>query len=155
VKANYLASPPLVVAYAIAGTMDINIMDEPLAKNDKGEKVFLKDIWPTQQEVADTIGFALAPYMFQRQYMNVAEGNKEWNEIPVHGGELFEWDKQSTYIQEPPFFKDLSPEPSPIKPIVGARVLAMVGDSVTTDHISPAGSIKKTVRPAGSCRSTA
>jgi aconitate hydratase len=148
VKANDLASPPLVVAYAIAGTMDINIMDEPLAKNDKGEKVYLKDIWPTQQEVADTIGFALAPYMFQRQYMNVAEGNAEWNAIPVRGGELFEWDKQSTYIQEPPFFKDLSPEPSPIKPILGARVLAMVGDSVTTDHISPAGSIKKD-SPAG------
>jgi aconitate hydratase len=98
--------------------------------------------------VNDTIQFALAPYMFQRQYTNVAEGNKEWNEIPVHGGELFEWDKQSTYIQEPPFFKDLSPEPSPIKPIVGARVLAMVADSVTTDHISPAGSIKKD-SPAG------
>jgi aconitate hydratase len=148
VKANYLASPPLVVAYAIAGTMDINIMDEPLAKNDKGEKVFLRDIWPTQQEVSDTIAFALAPYMFQRQYMNVAEGNPEWNAIPVHGGELFEWDPDSTYIQEPPFFKDLSPEPHPIKPIDGGRVLAMVGDSVTTDHISPAGSIKKD-SPAG------
>jgi aconitate hydratase len=148
VKANYLASPPLVVAYAIAGTMDINIMDEPLAKNDKGDKVYLRDIWPTQQEVAETIAFALAPYMFQRQYMNVAEGNPEWNKIPVHGGELFEWDEHSTYIQEPPFFKDLSPEPQPIKPIVDARVLAMVGDSVTTDHISPAGSIKKD-SPAG------
>jgi aconitate hydratase len=148
VKANYLASPPLVVAYAIAGTMDINIMDEPLAKNDKGEKVYLKDIWPTQQEVNDTIQFALAPYMFQRQYANVAEGNQEWNAIPVHGGELFEWDEQSTYIQEPPFFKDLAPEPKPIQPIAGARVLAMVGHSVTTDHISPAGSIKQD-SPAG------
>jgi aconitate hydratase len=148
VKANYLASPPLVVAYAIAGTMDINIMDEPLAKNDKGEKVYLRDIWPTQQEVNETIAFALAPYMFQRQYANVGAGTKEWNEIPVHGGELFEWDPNSTYIQEPPFFKDLSPEPLPIKPISGARVLAMVGDSVTTDHISPAGSIKKD-SPAG------
>jgi aconitate hydratase len=143
VKANYLASPPLVVAYAIAGTMDINIMDEPLAKNDKGEKVYLKDIWPSQQEVTETIAFALAPYMFQRQYANVAEGNPEWNAIPVHGGELFEWDEHSTYIQEPPFFQDLSPEAHPIKPITGARVLVMVGDSVTTDHISPAGAIKK------------
>jgi aconitate hydratase len=148
VKANYLASPPLVVAYAIAGTMDVNIMDEPLARNDKGEKVYLRDIWPSQQEVNETIAFALAPYMFQRQYMNVAEGNKEWNEIPVHGGELFEWDPHSTYIQEPPFFQDLSPEPQPIKPIRDARVLVMVGDSVTTDHISPAGSIKKD-SPAG------
>src|SRR5688572_26886789 len=148
VKANYLASPPLVVAYAIAGTMDINIMDEPLAKNDKGEKVYLKDIWPSQQEVNDTIAFALAPYMFQRQYANVAEGNPEWNAIPVHGGELFEWDEHSTYIQEPPFFQDLAPEPKPIQPIRGARVLAMVGDSVTTDHISPAGAIKKD-SPAG------
>jgi aconitate hydratase len=148
VKANYLASPPLVVAYAIAGTVDINIMDEPLAKNDKGEKIYLRDIWPSQQEVTETIAFALAPYMFQRQYLNVAEGNKEWNEIPVHGGELFEWDEHSTYIQEPPFFQDLSPEPKPIQAIRGARVLAMVGDSVTTDHISPAGAIKKD-SPAG------
>jgi aconitate hydratase len=128
--------------------MDINIMDEPLAKNDKGEKVYLRDIWPTQQEVADTIAFALAPYMFQRQYINVAEGNAEWNKIPVHGGELFEWDPNSTYIQEPPFFQELSADPHPIQPITGGRVLAMVADSVTTDHISPASSIKKD-GPAG------
>jgi aconitate hydratase len=148
VKANYLASPPLVVAYAIAGTVDVNLMDEPLAKNDRGEPVFLKDIWPTQQEVNDTIAAAISPELFQNQYANVADGNPEWNEIPVKGGELFAWDENSTYVQEPPFFRDLSPEPKPISPIRGARVLVMVGDSVTTDHISPAGSIKKD-SPAG------
>src|SRR4051794_7536480 len=108
VKANYLASPPLVVAYALAGTMDINIMDEPIAKNDKGEKVYLRDIWPTQHEVQDTIAACLSPEMFQKQYANVANGNEEWNKIPVKGGELFNWDERSTYIQEPPFFTNLS-----------------------------------------------
>ena len=148
VKANYLASPPLVVAYALAGTMDINIMDEPLAKNDKGEKVYLKDIWPTQQEVQDVITSSLEPEMFRKQYDNVGAKNEQWNAIPVKGGELYNFDPKSTYIQDPPFFTDLAPTPSPIAPITGARVLAMVGDSVTTDHISPAGSIKKD-SPAG------
>ncbi len=148
VKANYLASPPLVVAYAIAGTMDVNLVDEPLAKNAWGEPVYLRDIWPTQREVADAISKAVGPDLFQKQYANVAEGNPEWNRIPVKGGELFNWDEASTYIQEPPFFTDLSPEPKPIQGIKGARVLVMVGDSVTTDHISPAGSIKKS-SPAG------
>ena len=148
VKANYLASPPLVVAYAIAGTMDVNLVDEPLAKNSKGEAIYLKDIWPTQKEVSDTINKAVSPDLFRHQYANVAEGNSQWNAIPVKGGELFNWDEASTYIQEPPFFTDLAPEPRPISPITGARVLAWVGDSVTTDHISPAGSIKKD-SPAG------
>jgi aconitate hydratase len=148
VKANYLASPPLVVAYAIAGTMDVNLMDEPLAKNNKGESVYLRDIWPTQAEVSETMKKAISPDMFRKQYGNVAEGNPEWNKIPVKGGELFDFDDVSTYIQEPPFFTDLAAEPKPIRPIKGARVLVMVGDSVTTDHISPAGSIKKD-SPAG------
>jgi aconitate hydratase len=148
VKANYLASPPLVVAFALAGTMDINIMDEPIAKNDKGEQVYLRDIWPTQQEVHDTIAACVGPEMFKKEYANVAEGNTQWNAIPVKGGELFNWDENSTYIQEPPFFTNLSTEPGTIKPITGARVLVMVGDSVTTDHISPAGDIKK-AGPAG------
>ncbi|MGB7157721.1 MAG: aconitate hydratase AcnA [Tepidisphaeraceae bacterium] len=148
VKANYLASPPLVVAYALAGTVDINLMDEPLAKNDKGEQVYLKDIWPTQAEVNSTIAAAVKPEQFQKQYGNVADGNDEWNRIPVKGGELFNFEDSSTYIQEPPFFADLSSEPRPIKAINGGRVLVMVGDSVTTDHISPAGSIKKD-SPAG------
>ncbi|HZL37531.1 MAG TPA: aconitate hydratase [Tepidisphaeraceae bacterium] len=148
VKANYLASPPLVVAYAIAGTMDLNLQDEPLARNDKGEQVYLRDIWPTQKEVSDTIAKAVNADQFRKQYANVAERNPEWNKIPVKGGELFAWDEKSTYIQEPPFFTNLSREPKPIQGIRGARVLAMVGDSVTTDHISPAGSIKKD-SPAG------
>ncbi|HWE04705.1 MAG TPA: aconitate hydratase [Tepidisphaeraceae bacterium] len=148
VKANYLASPPLVVAFAIAGTMDLNMVDEPLAKNNCGEAVYLRDIWPTQREVSDAIAKAVGPEMFRRQYENVAEGNADWNKIPVKGGELFNWDEASTYIQEPPFFTDLSPEPKPIQAIHAARVLAIVGDSVTTDHISPAGSIKKN-SPAG------
>jgi aconitate hydratase len=148
VKANYLASPPLVVAFAIAGSVDANLMDEPLAKNNKGENVYLRDIWPTQAEVNDTMARSISPDMFRKQYSNVADRNPEWNAIPVRGGELFEWDATSTYIQEPPFFTDLSPDVKPIQAIRGARVLVMVGDSVTTDHISPAGSIKKD-SPAG------
>jgi len=148
VKANYLASPPLVVAYAIAGTVDVNLTDEPLAKNDKGEPVFLKDIWPHPDEVQQTITFALAPYMFQRQYGNIAENNKEWNDIPVKGGELFEFSEESTYIHEPPFFADLSGAPAKITSIHGARCLVMVGDSVTTDHISRPAQSRRTVRRA-------
>jgi aconitate hydratase len=128
--------------------MDVNIMDEPIARNRKGEPVYLRDIWPTQEEVNDTIERCVTPDMFRKQYANVASGNEQWNAIPVKGGQLFDWDATSTYIQEPPFFVDLSPTPKPVEPINGARVLAMVGDSVTTDHISPAGSIKKD-SPAG------
>jgi aconitate hydratase len=148
VKANYLASPPLVVAYALAGTMDINIMDEAIGKNGKGEKIFLRDIWPTQAEVNEVMGSCISPDMFRREYANVGSKNEEWNKIPVKGGELFNFDEVSTYIQEPPFFVDLKAEPAPIQSIHGARVLVMVGDSVTTDHISPAGAIKKD-SPAG------
>ena len=117
VKANYLASPPLVVAFALAGTMDINIMDEPIAKNAKGEKVYLRDIWPSQKEVSDTIAKCVSPDQFQKQYGNVANGNEQWNEIPVKGGELFDWDESSTYIQEPPFFEDITGVPAAIKSI--------------------------------------
>ena len=148
VKANYLASPPLVVAYALAGTMDINIVDEPIAKDRDGKPVYLRELWPTQREVADTIARCVGPEQFTKEYGNVADGNAQWNEIPVKGGELFDWDPASTYIQEPPFFTNLTTAPAAIAPISGARVLVMVGDSVTTDHISPAGSIKKT-GPAG------
>ena len=148
VKANYLASPPLVVAYALAGTVEIDLQKDPLGVDKKGEPVFLKDIWPSQQQVNETIAASISPEMFKKQYENVGEKNREWNEIPVRGGELFDFDPSSTYIQEPPFFVDLSAEPVPMKPIAGARVLVMVGDSVTTDHISPAGSIKKD-SPAG------
>jgi len=142
VKANYLASPPLVVAYALAGTIDIDFTKEPIGRGSDGRDVFLKDIWPTQQEVADTIAHCIEPGMFTSQYENVGSKSKEWNDVPVHGGELFEWDPKSTYIQHPPYFVDLKPNAEQIRGISGARVLAMVGDSVTTDHISPAGNIK-------------
>jgi aconitate hydratase len=148
VKANYLASPPLVVAYALAGTVNIDLNREPVGTSDKGQKVFLKDIWPSQKEVNEAIASSISPQMFTKQYTNVGEKNQEWNAIPVRGGELFDFDPKSTYIQEPPFFIDLKANPEVIKAIKGARVLAMVGDSVTTDHISPAGSIKKD-SPAG------
>jgi aconitate hydratase len=148
VKANFLASPPLVVAYALAGSVDVNLMDEPLARSEKGDKVFLRDIWPSQEEVNRTMEQAIGPEMFEKQYANVAAKNQDWNQIPMKGGELFEWDDHSTYIQNPPYFENLSPEAHAIQPIKSARVLVMVGDSVTTDHISPAGSIKKD-SPAG------
>jgi aconitate hydratase len=148
VKANYLASPPLVVAYALAGTIEIDLTKEPLGTDKKGKPVMLADIWPTQDEVHQTIASCISPEMFKGQYENVGEKNPEWNAIPIKGGELFSFDAKSTYIQEPPFFIDLKPQPSPVKSISNARVLVMVGDSVTTDHISPAGSIKKS-SPAG------
>ncbi len=141
VKANYLASPPLVVAYAIAGRADINFDTEALGTDAAGKKVYLRDIWPSQSEVADTAAKAVTPEMFKKRYANVFDGNEKWNDIPAAGGAVFDWNDSSTYIQEPPFFVDLAPEPAPIRPIEDARVLVMVGDSVTTDHISPAGNI--------------
>ena len=148
VKANYLASPPLVVAYALAGTISIDLTTDPLGVSTDGQPVYLKDIWPTQQEVNDTMAACIDPEMFINQYTGVGEKSEQWNEIPVRGGELFEFDPASTYIQNPPFFDKLSDPDRSIKPIQGARVLVMVGDSVTTDHISPAGNIKKD-SPAG------
>jgi aconitate hydratase len=148
IKANYLASPPLVVAYALAGTVDIDLTTEPIGTGKDGKPVYLKDIWPTEAEVSNTIASAVTADQFKTQYDNVGAKNEKWNAIPVHGGELFKFDEASTYIQEPPFFTDLTPEPKPIKSIGGAKVLVMVGDSVTTDHISPAGNIKKS-SPAG------
>jgi len=148
IKANYLASPPLVVAFALAGSVDVNLMDEPVGRDRKGNPVFLRELWPTQSEINDTIARCLSPKMFRDQYANVESGNDEWNKIPVKGGELFAFDEKSTYIQEPPFFENLTQKPGKIAPINNARVLLMVGDSVTTDHISPAGSIKRD-SPAG------
>jgi aconitate hydratase len=148
VKANYLASPPLVVAYALAGTIDIDLSSQPLGKSKEGSDVYLKDIWPTTKEVNDTVASCIDAGMFTKQYDGVGEKNQEWNAIPVKGGELFDFNPKSAYIQEPPYFENLSQTPKPIEPIVGARVLAKVGDSVTTDHISPAGDIKKD-SPAG------
>ncbi len=148
VRANYLASPPLVVAYALAGTVDINLEKEPLGNDRDGKPVYLRDIWPSQQEVLTMMDRAVRPDMFREVYRNVWDGNATWNAIPVAGGALYDWKADSTYIQEPPFFTDLSPEPPPIGEIGGARVLALLGDSVTTDHISPAGDIPED-GPAG------
>jgi len=147
-RANYLASPPLVVAYALAGTVDIDLDREPLGVGGDGRPVHLRDLWPTQKEIADTIARALKPEQFSEEYANVFDGNPRWNAIPVGEGERYRWDPQSTYIHEPPFFQGLTPEPAPPSDIRGARVLVMLGDSVTTDHISPAGDIAEEA-PAG------
>ena len=141
VRANYLASPPLVVAYALAGTVDIDLATEPLGNDRQGKPVYLREIWPSQAEVSDALAKSVRPEMFRKSYGNTWDGNETWNAIPVAGGALFEWKDASTYIQEPPFFIGLKREPGAIGEIHGARVLAMLGDSVTTDHISPAGDI--------------
>ena len=148
VKANYLASPPLVVAYALAGTTDIDLTTEPLGQASDGVDVYLKDIWPSREEIQATVESSVLPEMFRNQYGNAIDGNETWNQIATSEGDLYEWDAQSTYIQEPPFLIDLADEPGPIQPIRGARVLAVLGDSVTTDHISPAGAIAQD-SPAG------
>jgi len=148
VKANYLASPPLVVAYAIAGTTDFDFKTQPLGKDKTGKDVFLKDIWPTQKEIQAAMGASLSPEIFVNEYAKASDGPEEWQKITGAEGDLYKWDLDSTYVQEPPFFQDMPVEPSPIKGISNARVLALLGDSVTTDHISPAGSIKKSA-PAG------
>jgi aconitate hydratase len=139
--ANYLASPPLVVAYALAGTVDIDLTSEPLGEDKDGDPVYLKDIWPTQEEVNQTVQNNLSTEMFKTQYQDVFSGNQTWNNIPGSEGQIYSWDADSTYIQEPPFFVDLTPELEPITDINSARVLALLGDSITTDHISPAGAI--------------
>jgi aconitate hydratase len=148
VRANYLASPPLVVAYALAGTVDIDLTGDPLGEDENGNPVYLRDIWPSQEEVAKEIEGALDPEIYKRQYANVYTGNEQWNAVDVPSGDLYEWDPDSTYIQEPSFFKGLSPQPEDLTDIQSARVLVKVGDSVTTDHISPAGAIPSK-SPAG------
>jgi aconitate hydratase len=148
VKANYLTSPPLVVAYALAGRVDIDLNTEPLGSDKQGNPVYLRDIWPTQDEVLETIQNSLSPDLYTQQYGNVYTGNPTWNAIQGNEGDVYAWDADSTYIQEPPFFVDLSPEPKPIQPIQNARALALFGDSITTDHISPAGDISAN-SPAG------
>jgi aconitate hydratase len=141
VRANYLASPPLVVAYALAGTVDIDLATEPLGKDRQGNAVYLRDIWPSQAEVSEALSRSVRPEMFRESYQNAWDGNATWNAIPVAGGALYPWQDASTYIQEPPFFIGLTPAPGAIGEIHGGRVLALLGDSVTTDHISPAGDI--------------
>ncbi|MEE9212978.1 MAG: aconitate hydratase AcnA, partial [Phycisphaeraceae bacterium] len=147
-KANYLASPPLVVAYALVGTVDIDLTKDPIAQSPNGKGVYLKDIWPSQAEIQKLINTCVSRDQFTAQYANVFEGADEWRAIETTGGDLYDWDDNSTYIQEPPFFANLSPEPAPIEPIHAARCLVKLGDSVTTDHISPAGAINKE-SPAG------
>jgi aconitate hydratase len=148
VKMNYLASPPLCVAYALAGTMDIDIAGEPLGQDEHGEDVFLRDIWPSEREIAQTIGEAVRADMFRKSYGEVFAGDERWNGLDVPSGERFEWDERSTYVRLPPYFADMPAEPPAVCELSGARVLALLGDSVTTDHISPAGSIKRD-GPAG------
>ncbi|RME89383.1 MAG: aconitate hydratase AcnA, partial [Anaerolineae bacterium] len=148
VKANYLASPPLVVAYALAGTVDIDFENEPIGTDREGKPVYLRDLWPTQQEIMETIASGISAEMFREKYAAVFEGNELWNEIQAPTGDLYAWDEASTYIQEPPFFTELTLEVPPIREIRGARVLALLGDSITTDHISPAGAIPED-GPAG------
>ena len=141
VKANYLASPPLVVAYAIAGTMDIDLATEPLGLDANGEPVYLADIWPTQEEVSQAVDSSLDPEMFTTEYAHIFDGDEAWNRIESRSSVLYDWGEDSTYIKEPPFFQDFSLDVPALSPIRGARVLALLGDTVTTDHISPAGSI--------------
>ena len=148
IRANYLASPPLVVAYALAGTVDIDLTTEPLGADRDGNPVYLRDIWPTQAEIAEIVGRSVKTEQFTDEYGAVFEGSDEWRAIPTTGDALYDWNATSTYVQEPPFFTDLGPEVRPIRPITGARALLKLGDSVTTDHISPAGSIAPT-SPAG------
>jgi aconitate hydratase len=141
VRANYLASPPLVVAYALAGTVDIDLTSEPLGLDPQGQPVYLREIWPSLQEVKETVAACVSPQIYRQKYANVFDGNETWNAIPARQSDLYAWDTASTYIQEPPFFVDFSRQLKSIQPIRGARLLALLGDSITTDHISPAGSI--------------
>jgi aconitate hydratase len=142
VKMNYLASPPLVIAYALAGTMDFDFETQPLGTDKEGKDVYLKDIWPSQKEVSDTIASSINQEMFVKNYADVFKGDERWRNLPTPSGNTFEWDADSTYVRKPPYFEGMSAEPEPVRNISGARVLALLGDSVTTDHISPASSIK-------------
>jgi aconitate hydratase len=142
VRANYLASPPLVVAYALAGRADIDLSTEAIGKGKDGKDVFLKDIWPTQKEVSDLVDSAVTAEMFKSVYADVYAGDKEWQSLKVPEGDLYVWEKNSTYVKHPPYFEGMGAQPAALTPISGARVLAVLGDSITTDHISPAGSIK-------------
>jgi aconitate hydratase len=142
IKMNYLASPPLVIAYALAGTMDFDFENQPLGQDTDGNDVFLKDLWPSAKDVQDTIDNSISQEMFTKDYADVFAGDERWKSLPTPEGKTFAWDEQSTYVRKPPYFDGMAPEPSPVEDITGARVLALLGDSVTTDHISPAGAIK-------------
>jgi aconitate hydratase len=142
VKMNYLASPPLVIAYALAGTMDFDFESDPLGTDSQGNDVFLRDIWPSQKDITDTIASSINQEMFVKNYADVFKGDDRWRNLPTPSGKTFEWDQDSTYVRKPPYFDGMPAHPEPVRDISGARVLALLGDSVTTDHISPAGSIK-------------
>jgi aconitate hydratase len=148
VRANYLASPPLVVAYAIAGSMTVDLARDPLGQDSDGKPVYLKDIWPASQEVNATVAKAVSAPMFRKRYGNVFEGPEEWRKVQLISGMTFSWDPGSTYLAHPPYFENMPKEPGPLSDIEGARELALFGDSITTDHISPAGAIKAS-SPAG------
>ena len=148
IKANFLMSPPLVVAFALAGRVDLDLTKEPIGKDKDGKETFLRDLWPSLTEVRDAMQSALTPEVFRKLYRDFADQNPKWNEIPSSTGDIYQWDEKSDYIHEPPFFKDFSMKPGKIENIVGARALGIFGDSVTTDHISPAGAIKAS-SPAG------
>ncbi len=148
VKMNYLASPPLVIAYALAGTMDFDFATEPLGTDEAGRDVFLKDIWPSPEGVESTIQSSISPELFTKDYADVFQGDQRWRSLETPSGSTFAWDPDSTYVRKPPYFDGMQPDPAPVQDVAGARVLVMVGDSVTTDHISPAGSIKAD-SPAG------
>ena len=149
VRANYLASPPLVVAYALAGSLNVDVTTEPLGTDKHGHPVYLKDIWPTEKEIQQTMLASVSADMFRQQYAKVFDGDDLWRSLPVPKGDRFAWEADSTYIRQPPFLDDLPVEPAALAEIRGARALAVLGDSITTDHISPAGSIKAD-SPAGS-----
>jgi aconitate hydratase len=148
VKMNYLASPPLVVAYALAGSMDVDLFEDPLGQDQDGKDVYLKDLWPSPAEIEQVIGEAITSEMFSKDYADVFAGDQRWQELPTPEGDIFAWDPGSTYVRKPPYFDGMPEEPEPVTDIEGARVLLKLGDSVTTDHISPAGAIKKD-SPAG------
>ena len=148
VKMNYLASPPLVIAYALAGTMDFDFETQPLGTGSDDEPVYLRDIWPAAADVQSTIDSSINEDMFTKDYADVFAGDERWRSLPTPEGSTFDWDPDSTYVRKPPYFEGMATEPSPVEDIAGARVLALLGDSVTTDHISPAGSIKADT-PAG------
>ena len=148
VKMNYLASPPLVVAYALAGTMDIDLLHDPLGTDERGEEVYLRDVWPTEAEISDVVSSAIGAEMFTDSYADVFAGDEQWRSLPTPEGQTFAWDPESTYVRKPPYFEGMPADPEPVTDIEGARVLLKLGDSITTDHISPAGSIKAD-SPAG------
>src|SRR5579864_2072871 len=148
VRANYLMSPPLVVAYALAGRIDLDLTNDPIGTGTGGKPVYLRDIWPTQKEVQDAVSQSINSGMFTTNYQTIFEGDQEWKRLAVPEGETYVWDNDSTYIKRAPYFDDMPARPAPMKEIKGARVLAKLGNSVTTDHISPAGSIKAN-SPAG------